>query len=435
MLLRFSFNNLYSYKNDVTLDFTNSSKNSLIGEANTITKYKENYRNEDNKNNKGIRTVKVMNGNILYGANASGKSNLIIALRVLQIILSNGIELSKSKLYLPTFKFTDETNKKIKFNIEVLDKINGSWYKIKYKLIVTEDLKIVYESLSYSKISNKSNFLGKEKTIFDRKKQIIEFANESIMKVVNIIETENIKYDLFLTRLIKGINKERFQNIVKTIEYKIAQSLFYDIVDKITFANIKLQNDDEFKTNLENNKFKHNLLKELKKFDFSIQDIAVRDYPTDNQNELTSEKSKPYFLTIHKVNGKEYTLSYGLESTGTHNFIKNYIYLFDAMQNGKFVVIDEFENSYHPELQEELLRQLLDNSRNNSGFQFFLTTHNTHFMSPDYFSKDQINFVDKDYKTQISDIYKLSDYDDISYKDDWEKFYREHFLGGVPNIE
>ena len=174
---------------------------------------------------------------------------------------------------------------------------------------------------------------------------------------------------------------------------------------------------------------------ELKKFDFSIQDIAVRDYPTDNQNELTSEKSKPYFLTIHKVNGKEYTLSYGLESTGTHNFIKNYIYLFDAMQNGKFVVIDEFENSYHPELQEELLRQLLDNSRNNSGFQFFLTTHNTHFMSPDYFSKDQINFVDKDYKTQISDIYKLSDYDDISYKDDWEKFYREHFLGGVPNIE
>lgn len=444
MLLKFEFSNLYSYKDNACLDFTYHSRSSNIGKDNTIAKYREVYRDDKDKRKNSSRTIKVLNGNIVYGANASGKTNLISALRAFQIIVLRGDGFNRETINLPTFKFTDQQNNKVRFNIRLLNRIDNSLYKIEFGLVITKDFIIDKEFLSYSKISDKTGTAEKKKVIFNRTKRKIISANRSIRKIARAIEADNIDYSLILTKLVKGINRERFKNELRTIEYKVARSTFNEIVHKFLFINLarsfSFSEEKRLKRKLEEKDFKHNLLNELRKFDFSIRDIEVKEYPREDkdnniENELSPETRRPYFLTKHEVKGREYTLSYRLESKGTHNFIRDYIYLFDAMKTGKFVIIDEFETSYHPELQEELLYQLLNNAQNNNNFQFLLTTHNTHYMNPEFFSKEQINFVDKDYKTQISDIYKLSDYPDVSYNDDWERLYREHRLGGVPNIE
>ena len=146
-------------------------------------------------------------------------------------------------------------------------------------------------------------------------------------------------------------------------------------------------------------------------------------------------KEKAYQInTKHSVGGEEFILPISLESRGTRKFITEFLYIYDVIKNGKLYVCDEFEAGYHNEIQLAILNALFEGAQE-SGSQFIIFTHNTNLLSPEIFAKEQIVFIEKDRESQSSDIYKLSEYSDVTYqKHNWAKMYLEGRFGAIPEV-
>ena len=98
------------------------------------------------------------------------------------------------------------------------------------------------------------------------------------------------------------------------------------------------------------------------------------------------------------------------------------------------VLIDEIDRSFHTELSRALLRGFLDSASADSRSQLIFTTHDLLLMDPDLFRRDEMWIVEKDYKGQ-TDLIPMSDYEGIRKDADIRKHYLQGRFGGVPVIE
>ena len=97
------------------------------------------------------------------------------------------------------------------------------------------------------------------------------------------------------------------------------------------------------------------------------------------------------------------------------------------------VVVDEFERSLHPDIAQYILSLFNDVEVNKKGAQFIFATHDTTLLSPENkLRRDQINLVEKNDKGE-TELYSLTDIKGIR-EGNYEKWYLEGRLGGVPNI-
>lgn len=98
------------------------------------------------------------------------------------------------------------------------------------------------------------------------------------------------------------------------------------------------------------------------------------------------------------------------------------------------VLIDEIDRSFHTELSRALLRGFLESASSNSRSQLIFTTHDLLLMDPDLFRRDEMWIVEKDYRGR-TDLIPLSDYEGIRKDADIRQHYLQGRFGGVPVIE
>lgn len=399
MILEFSVKNFLSFKEKVTF--------SMIANSNK----------ELNDNYVEIGGNKVLKSAAVYGANASGKSNLfeILARVVSMLSSSNSVDIN-AKLPLIPFKFDkDSVNKPSEFEIKfILDET-----RYVYGFIADKD-KIYDEYLYY--YPN-----GRETKIFDRT-NINEYSyTQKDEKILREIEDKNAQNKFFLATATNW-------NFDKT---KAAYDFLTNGIEPCNDLNA-LKNTAYKAYEANPDHLKDFAIDFLQKADFNIEDYQISkvEMPREllaNMPEFIAEKLKSYQVLFKHKNSDNF-LSINEESLGTQMIFAFIPFLAAGLKNKKVLIIDELDKSLHPFLVQYIVEIFNDAEINKNGSQLIFNTHDTNLLDLNILRRDQIWFTEKNSETGESDLYSLSDFS-VRKQENVEKGYMLGRYGAVPFIK
>lgn len=442
MLLDFSISNFYSFDDRQQMNMSAFSSGAIRQKENTLYQYRENRR-----------VKKVMNAVAVYGANASGKSNLLKGLQCLKrVIKESDTYISKEDYaYLMPFKFSDRKNP-LFFEVSFIQ--NGDLFKYSISFSA-EDFSIESEKILKSEI-RKETVLA-EKMVIERKNDAFVHYDKELNGLISEYKTQNFEYKSFLSIFSKSINKDYFKKEINTRSFKDIQTVNDFLTKKITLLNDEIDEEIIAGRILNDPDFKNRLLMALKELDFSITDFEIQDVtdeyldglkklllendsgirPDESAKNLIRNISKRRQYRVHTVHDhgadRDQLLPFSAESHGTRKFVRDLIEIADALTEGKVLLIDELERSYHPLVQQYVLNFFLEQKETTA--QLIFTTHNSRFMSEVSLAKEQIWFVEKDRETLASELYSLADFADMTTNNhNWENMYMEGRLGAIPKV-
>lgn len=403
------------------IDFTFSNYSSFLDETTVSMETGERLRRYNNENTirYGGSGDRLLKSALIFGANASGKSNLLSALNLMKYLILN--QTQNSKVELPNQHFLLSTyaeNRPTKLAIRFLI------HEIEYSFSIAYlGDKFIKERLAYRNLNNSEE---------------VEYYNidrNTADSEENISHRENLLYAHYL-------DDKGDRHIKNLIEWFSDYLIIFNKTDV-----------SELNKLVEQEKYKKALLALMKCADNNIIDIQVVtdkiDIP-DNIKKLIAEIAQsdddiPTSQIIHRL----YTLydKYGpegdiegvakiavdnLESTGTKHFIRLALLMLRYRSGQHVVVMDEFNESFHLELSKAVMK--LIHSVNNKN-QFLLTTHELQLLDCDL-RIDQIYLLEKDFQGK-SALYSLFDFSeshgirsDVSYL----KRYLNGQFGAIPDI-
>ena len=403
MILEFSVKNFLSFKEKVTF--------SMIANSNK----------ELNDNYVEIGGNKVLKSAAIYGANASGKSNLfkILTLVVLMLRSSNSVDIN-AKLPLIPFKLDKgSVNKPSEFEIKfILDET-----RYVYGFIADKD-KIYDEYLYY--YPN-----GRETKIFDRT-NINEYSyTQKDEKILREIEAKNAQNKFFLATATNW-------NFDKT---KAAYNFLTNGIG--TCNNLEILKNMAYKMYETNPDYlKDFAIDFLQKADFNIEDYQISQIDVPGEfltaipefiTKTLPDKPKAYQVLFKHKNSDNY-LSIDEESLGTQMIFAFIPFLADSLKNKKVLIIDELDKSLHPFLVQYIVEIFNDAEINKNGSQLIFNTHDTNLLDLNILRRDQILFTEKNSETGESDLYSLSDFS-VRKQENVEKGYMLGRYGAVPFIK
>ena len=368
MLIRFSFKNFKSFKNENCLDM----------EATSLKEHEYNVAKTDNGEYLKVSAI--------YGANASGKTNVLQAFDYMKkrILISDDSKknspIDEENIY--SFMINNDP---IALEVEILAKNNKIY---KYGFEVLKD-KIISEWLFEKKVN-------KFYAIFERENNNVSMKPNKISELVNIDERT-----LFLNIYSKiDRNNEDFSNV-------------YDWFVNSTYLDLGNPNFERFINNrvslkiLSDVNYKKELLKFIKTFDSGIEGIKTTP---DSIEAVKSNNGIIDIEVIHKgENGELKALPFYLESNGTRKMFHLFDFFMDALKNGMVLFVDELDAKLHPLLTRYIINLFHNSDTNKGNGQLIYSTHDTVNLNKETFRRDEIWFAEKD-KDGISEIYALSDY-------------------------
>ena len=403
MLIEFSISNFLSFKEKTTFSMLASSDNSL----------EDNYFNIGNE--------KMLKMTAIYGANASGKSNLFKVLSIIGNIIKQS-NFNNPNIMLPIipFKLDKETiNNPSKFEIKFL--VNGIRYNYSFE---ADARKIYKENLTY--YPN-----GRAAKIFDRI-NINEYSfNASDERFLNDIKDKNTDNKFFITTATNW-NYEKTKPAFEFLTEKIGVITSYELLNGYSYNMYSNDNDKS----LENF-----ALKFLEKADLNIKGYKViQEKLTDDQINAMPDAIRPFFLTnepvyrvntTHIANGEKYDFDISEESLGTQAIFSFIPVIKDVIDNGKVLFVDELDKSLHPFIVKYIVELFNDPDFNNKNAQLIFNTHDTNLLDLELLRRDQIWFTEKNPNDGVSVLYPLDDFS-VRKSENIEKGYLLGRYGAVP---
>ena len=368
MLIRFSFKNFKSFKNENCLDM----------EATSLKEHEYNVAKIDNGEYLKVSAI--------YGANASGKTNVLQAFDYMKkrILVSDDSKKNSPIDEENVYSFMIN-NDPIALEVEILAKNNKIY---KYGFEVLKDT-IISEWLFEKRVN-------KFYSIFERENNNVSMKPNKISDLVNIDERT-----LFLNIYSKiDRNNKDFSNV-------------YDWFVNSTYLDLGNPNFERFINNrvslkiLSDENYKKELLKFIKTFDPGIEGIKTTP---DSIEAVKSNNGIIDIEVIHKgENGELKALPFYLESNGTRKMFHLFDFFMDALKNGMVLFVDELDAKLHPLLTRYIINLFHNSDTNKGNGQLIYSTHDTVNLNKETFRRDEIWFAEKD-KDGISEIYALSDY-------------------------
>ncbi|TKG97065.1 ATP-binding protein [Puteibacter caeruleilacunae] len=360
----------------------------------------------------------------IYGANGSGKSNLIKALITMLVFIDRSFQDdSIGNRIIEPFAFD-------------LDSSNTSSF---FQLVfICNNVKYRY-GFEIFKNQVKSEWLfGTPK-----KKEVYYFTREGSTIQINegkFSEGKDLSDKTSATNL--------FLNICKAFNGSISKS----IVDFFRM-NIGISagiNDAGFRETtidlMKNEQIKQKIIWLLNEADFGIKkienkQISANDLPHNTPSELrrkVSEEepefllsSRPVFDEQGKEIGTRQLLMDSQESDGTLKFFNYSGTIIETLQNGGALFIDEFDARLHPALTRKLVKLFNSSSTNKNNAQLVFVTHDTNLLDRDLLRRDQIYFTEKNKKSETI-LYSLADFKGVRNDSSFEKDYIMGKYGAVP---
>jgi len=408
---------------------------------------------------KNRNDANVLKSAVVYGANASGKSNFVKAMFFAQRMILEGLENGDTNN--KHFRLDSSNLNKIS-NFEFEFKHNGEIYAYGFDIFLSK--KRIIEEWLYRTGKNE----GDEKRIFERKTKEngevevsvdLNFSSAKDRNRIHYIGLDTKPNQLFLSEL-------QNRNISQIVEIKFMSDIFHWFEDKLTiiFPDTRFGLIDFVGTS---SQLTQNFCEFLDFFGTGVKGIRtetlefeseLKHIPEKIRKEIAGETHKNMINVVH-IDGQRYStyrdkndalkikrlmtkhieqdtmkevlFEIGEESDGTIRLF-DLIPLISVLKNtDKVVIIDELDRSLHPILSRTILKTFLEET-SGSNSQLIVTTHESSLLDLNLFRRDTIWFTEKD-KFGATRMYSLEE-----YKPRHDKNVRKGYLlgrfGGIPFI-
>lgn len=423
MLLQFKTENFKSFLDEMNFSMTPAPKQKDLEYS--ILEHKI-----------GNKTYKGLCSAIIYGPNASGKTNIISAMDVFKEIILKGNIRNSDELRSPNI--SEGKLELIPNNLNKCPKPTKFYIRfVEGDLLVEYELNIdlgLFLDRNYQRKIKFESLRINDKTIYERTDQIEFFDLKSIEKCLinefreneesaksiarnNLNETE-----LFLTNGFKMMFSSKLVSfILEWFEEK------FIVIYRADATEIKSKLD-----NTEGGKiFINRTTNDAAKL-FGINSNALGYVVPEDGGE-------PQLCSIFKDNGVAIPAKH-FESYGTVRFINMFPLILKSLVEGSVLVLDEFDANIHPMALMNIINLFHDDDINKKNAQLIFNTHNPIFLNANIVRRDEIKFVERDDETHLSTHYSLSDFktsgsNGVRKADDYLKHYFLGRYGAVKDID
>ena len=383
------------------------------------------------------KNVKALCSAVMYGPNASGKTNIIGAMDTFRaIVLRGNIRNSEEQTspnmaaYLLELIPNKNSAEPVVMSIEYVD----GGIKIGYSL--TLDLGSFLDKESKRKVLSETLIIDDE-MIFERsdtltigklsaiKEFLMEPGTEKNGNLAEIAEKSLTDDELFLTGAFKLLFAPK---LVKQITDWLSESFM------VIYHTDEIQFVKRFADPQKENVYVDETTDTAAKL-FGINSNSVGYVPGNN------DTTKLYSVLENLTDGKKAVIqSEVYESFGTLRFINIFPLIIRALDTGGTLVMDEFDASIHPMALMNIITIFHNDEVNINHAQLIFNTHNPIFLNSNMFRRDEIKFVDRDEETHESSIYALSDFgtsgeNGVRNGEDYMKNYFIDRYGAISDID
>lgn len=385
MIEKIIFENFYSFKNQVEIDFQNNDPDD---------RYRDIF--------------------MIYGHNASGKTNFLRALSFIKWLLYNSWQRKNPEQDIPLEVFFN-SDQPVKFELHFSSQ-DGQKYQ--YKVILN---KKAIEEEALLKMS------GKARTTFTY------LFQRSLEKITNKKESQtpctynytNLKLPIKKDDLLKNVRPNAtvvsYLRQFSNPELNYLPEIFDSWASNVNFfgkGDISLSTATRFYK--ENPSYLEKIKNFLIKNDYGINEVEIK-----TKKEEEEETFFPNF--VHFAGGKKFYLPFFVESTGTLDIFKYFVLILKALEKGGVLILDEFCAEIHPLTMRAILNYFSDPENNPARTQLIMTTHSTENMN--FLARSNIIIIEK--TNLISEAYKLSEVEGVRNEENFSKKYLSGAYGGI----
>ena len=378
MVLEFRLKNVFSFRDEITLDLQAAKIQTEKGKALSANLFT-------------INGEQILKSVSIFGANASGKSNVIKGIKACVNMIRSSHTYNENTIFqVAPFKFDGYERQPSSFYVRFI--LDGIEYEYSFSMTQTE---ILTEQLFYYPRGRRSLVFTRDETKGPDKKDIYEFK-QAIKRPMDVAANTSRK-TLFVSR-------------ASQMDRDIAKKVFLFFTEDVVldYKAAAMPVEDFMKTQ------KEHILDILNTADSDIVDIKIQG------NSLK---------TFHKSN-PDIAFDFDTEeSEGTKTLFQMMLGIIDIIRNGRTLLMDEIDTSLHPNLVEYIIN--LFNRSNHA--QLIYTTHNTHLLNTDFQRRDQVYFVNKR-EDGCSELYSLYDFKDFRDNYDMEKAYLQGRFDAIPYL-
>jgi len=409
------------------IDFTISNFRS-IRQKQTFSLHAESSSNHLSNNvaTPGNGNIKVLRTAGIYGANASGKSNLLLAFEALKYIVCSSGDLKDGDsipCYEPFILSNTTKNSPIEFEIEFF---NSNQIRFIYS-VAFDAKRIVSESLGFYPTRSKANLFKREE---DDNWDDVTFGAHYKGGKRKFAFFDNNSY------LSKAGNSADAPELIRSIYNYFRSGIFHlGVNERLGMTAWK---DDQ--------KLVDSFASILSKVDTGISGISFKEQDISNlkipsefpeslkKKILDSERKKTVFLHEGE-SGLQEEFTDEMESAGTMKLYSMLPMLIEAFDDGGVLLLDELDNSFHPHLAEFIIKLFNSPKVNKNNAQLIFSTHNINLMNPELLRRDQIWLTEKRKGETL--LSSLDDFDKNSVKMDspFSKWYSDGRFGAIPSID
>lgn len=392
MIIRFSFQNFKSYKNETTLDFQSAA----------IPEF-------DNAIIKREKVSSLLPVSAVYGPNGGGKTNLLMALACLISIVVDPIcklEKNRTKVYQQTISYQpflfDDDSEDAPTIFDLFFRTAENEFRYYISL---QNGEIIDECLY------KKTYTGKKTAmIFERERNLITIGASLKSKTINTDVNPKMPFLSFL-----AINYNI--PVITEAQCWFESCILRNYADSASETSLMLSSGKDQKKNI------------LRLMNDMCIDIS--DYEYDNEH-------KELYL-YRTIGGKKYELNFLGESAGTQKLFSVLPYVIIALNEGRLMIVDELDAKLHPKLLRYIIFLFKNTEINRLGAQLLFTSHDLTTMSNSVFRRDEIWFaaLNENRESEIYSLYDIRTVDDkhINNTAAYSKQYLEGRYGADPYLK
>jgi hypothetical protein len=367
----------------------------------------------------------------IYGPNAAGKSNLLLALNTMQrMVLGSATDSQRGDL-LPITHFhlnSQAGNRPTEFEVTFI--AEGVKYQYGFAANAAQ---VLEEWLFAYPMGRPQRWIGRA---WNSEAKCYEWDKMGALTGQKQLWQESTRDNaLFLSTAVQWNCKQ-------------LEPVYDWFKKKLKMTNVKGWNPD-FTTSLcKTSEQRKQVLDFLKAADVDIHDIQVeveklssKHFPAEMPEEVKAqllEDMKDHDIfnvkTVHLNDlGKAVKFDFSDESDGTRKLYSFAGPWLDSLQSGNVLVIDELHDNLHPKLVQFLVQLFHNPETNPKNAQLIFTTHDTSILNQDVFRRDQIWFCEKD-QQQATHLYPLTDFSPRKGRENLEAAYLAGRYGALPYL-
>lgn len=420
MLVEFSVKNFKSFKERQTLSMVASKSDQSLPQ------------NLIQVDIPGLKNTNLLKSAVIYGANASGKSNFLDAYKYfMEVVVNSFRDYKPNENFERPYFLLDNSSNTLSTEFEVLFILDDVLHQFGFTMndrMITEEWLLVYQSSKPQK--------WYQREFNEKKKKYDWYLSPTYLKGEKDTIKESTRNNTLFLSTATQLKHNKLSSIYTWFNDRLICSNWFDNIYNLSVTGGMLYKNDELK---------NNFCKLLSHADIGISDVTIdrgkiddfkefKSVPEKIQEGFIEEYKEKDFLEIkftHKNEDlnvqKQFDID--LESRGTVNYFRLMGPMIDSTYNNYFIMIDELSSSLHPVLARDILK-VYYSLRSKS--QVVLTTHDTTLIDSDLFRRDQIWFTEKN-NNGASILYPLTDYK--PRKDEsLEKGYLAGRYGAIPLI-